>query len=54
MMKKMGPFLIDGSSFKGEIDNNFIIGSWWNHEIIKNSKQISPISGRVINQKVIF
>ena len=46
--------IIDGSSYKGEIDNNFIIGSWWNHQIIKNSKQISPISGRIIHQKVNF
>jgi len=53
-MKDTKVAIIDGSSFKGEIDNNFIIGSWWNHEIIKNSKQISPISGRVINQKVDF
>ena len=46
--------IIDGSSYKGEIDNNFIIGSWWNHQIIKNSKQISPISGRIIHQQVNF
>ena len=37
---------------KGETDKSALIGSWWNHEIIKISKQISPISGRVNNQKV--
>lgn len=47
-------FFIDGSSYKGEIDNNAIVGSWWNHEIVSNSKQISPISGRIIEQKVKF
>ena len=31
-----------------------MIGSWWNHEIVKNSKQISPISGRINKQKVKF
>ncbi len=47
-------FEINGSSFKGLTDASAIIGSWWNHEIVKNSKQISPISGRVIDQKVKF
>ena len=47
-------FYIDGSSFKGETTNDLMIGSWWNHSIIKNSKQISPISGRIIHQKVSF
>ena len=45
---------VDGSSFKGVTEHNSIIGSWWNHEIVKNSKQISPISGRIIKQKVNF
>ena len=45
---------VDGSSYKGETDNNSLVGSWWNHEIVKNSKQISPISGRIIKQKVNF
>ena len=47
-------FIVDGSSFKGETDKSALIGSWWNHEIIKISKQISPISGRVNSQKVKF
>ena len=46
--------LIDGSSFKGEAENNLLVGTWWNHEIIKFSKQISPISGRLLPQKVTF
>ena len=45
---------IEGSSYKGESESTTIIGSWWNHEIVKNSKQISPISGRIIKQKVKF
>ena len=47
-------FQIDGSSFKGETEKKFLVGNWWNHEIVKSSKQISPISGRVIDQKVRF
>ena len=48
-------FEIDGSSFKGQTDNNSIIGSWWNHEIInKNETQISAVSGRILPQKVKF
>ena len=46
--------LIDGSSFKGEAEVDLLVGTWWNHEIIKFSKQISPISGRLLPQKVIF
>tara|TARA_B100001057_G_scaffold465406_1_gene521517 strand:+ start:396 stop:1079 length:684 start_codon:yes stop_codon:yes gene_type:complete len=45
---------IDGSSFKGETDINHMVGTWWNHEIVKAKAQISAISGRVIEQKVIF
>ena len=45
---------IDGSSYKGETESSSQIGSWWNHEIVKKSKQISPISGRIMQQKVKF
>ena len=47
-------FEIDGSSFKGSTDNNSIVGSWWNHEIINKETQISAVSGRVLPQKVKF
>ena len=46
--------IIDGSSYKGEADKNFIVGTWWNHEIIKKKAQISGISGRIIEQTVTF
>ena len=45
---------IDGSSYKGDADENFIVGTWWNHEIIQAKAQISAISGRIIHQKVTF
>jgi len=45
---------IDGSSYKGKADKEFIVGTWWNHEIIKAKAQISGISGRIIEQTVTF
>ena len=46
--------IIDGSSFKGKADKSMIIGTWWNHEIVQKSAQISAVSGRIIEQKVKF
>ena len=46
--------IIDGSSYKGKADKNAIVGTWWNHEIIKANVQISAISGRIIEQNVTF
>ena len=45
---------IDGSSYKGKASTNAIVGTWWNHEIVKSKQQISAISGRVIDQNVTF
>jgi len=47
-------FIIDGSSFKGKVPNNYILGTWWNHSIVKADAQISAVSGRIIKQKVTF
>ena len=46
--------IIDGSSFKGKVDRDLIIGTWWNHEIVQKKAQISAVSGRIIEQKVEF
>jgi|TARA_B110001452_G_C15199613_1_gene416377 hypothetical protein len=46
--------IIDGSSFKGSIPINSIVGTWWNHKIVESEAQISAISGRVIEQTVTF
>ena len=46
--------IVDGTSFKGSTDKNYIVGTWWNHEIVKAKAQISAISGRVIEQNVTF
>jgi len=46
--------IIDGSSYKGKANKEFIVGTWWNHEIIQAKAQISGISGRIIEQNVTF
>jgi hypothetical protein len=46
--------IIDGSSYKGSALVDSIVGTWWNHEIVKTKQQISAISGRVIEQTVSF
>ena len=45
---------IEGSSYTGEANKEFIVGTWWNHEIVKAKAQISGISGRIIPQTVTF
>ena len=52
--KSDNDLIIDGSSYKGKASKDFIVGTWWNHEIIKAKAQISGISGRIIDQKVTF
>ena len=47
-------FIIDGSSFKGTVSNEFLLGTWWNHSLVKAPAQISAVSGRIIEQKVKF
>ena len=51
---KVGYLIIDGSSYKGTAEIDFIVGTWWNHEIVKSKAQISAISGRIIDQVVTF
>ena len=46
--------IIDGSSYKGNAPIDSIVGTWWNHEIVKAKQQISAISGRIIEQTVTF
>jgi len=51
---KNGKLNIDGSSFKGKVPADYLLGTWWNHEIVKAEAQISAVSGRIIKQKVTF
>jgi len=51
---KNDEYIIDGSSYKGKAPTNYLLGTWWNHNIIKAPSQISAVSGRIINQKVTF
>jgi len=47
-------FKIDGSSYKGNAPTDYLLGTWWNHSIVKAKAQISAVSGRIIEQKVTF
>jgi len=49
-----GNYIIDGSSYKGKSPTDYLIGTWWNHSIVKADVQISAVSGRIIKQKVTF
>ena len=49
-----GEFIIDGSSYKGKVPTDYLLGTWWNHSIVKAEAQISAVSGRIIKQKVTF
>ena len=50
--KSSKKFIIDGSSYKGKSSNDCVIGNWWNHQILKAKKQISPLSGSIKEQVV--
>ena len=49
-----GELVIDGSSFKGKVPSDYLLGTWWNHSLVKAKAQISAVSGRIIKQKVTF
>ena len=49
-----GEYNIDGSSYKGKVPKDYLLGTWWNHSIVEAKAQISAVSGRIIKQKVTF
>ena len=49
-----GQHIIDGSSYQGKAPIDYLLGTWWNHSIVKVKAQISAVSGRIIKQKVTF
>ena len=49
-----GVYTIDGSSYKGTTPVTYVLGTWWNHDIVEAKAQISAVSGRIIKQKVTF
>ena len=54
MKLQNGEYVIDGSSYQGKAPIDYLLGTWWNHSIVKAKAQISAVSGRIINQKVTF
>ncbi len=47
-------YIIDGSSYQGKTPIDFLIGTWWNHKINEAKAKISAVSGRIIQQNVVF
>ena len=47
-------YVLNGSAYKGNVDKDFVISSYWNHEILKKTLQVSAITCRLIEQKVNF
>jgi len=45
-------FIINGSSYVGEANQENVIGNWWNSKILETNTQISPLSGSIKKQKV--
>ena len=54
MKLENGEYIINGSSYKGKTPKEYLLGTWWNHSIVKAAAQISAVSGRIIKQKVTF
>ncbi len=54
MKLENGEYIIDGSSYKGKVPKNHVLGTWWDHSIIDAKAQISAVSGRIIKQNVKF
>ena len=52
--ENINKFIINGSSYVGEADQENIIGNWWNAKILETKTQISPLSGSIKKQKVKF
>ena len=52
--KDKNKFNIKGSSYTGEASIENIVGNWWSHKILQTESQISPISGSIKEQIVIF
>ena len=52
--KDENKFNIKGSSYSGEASSDNIVGNWWSHKILQTNSQISPISGSIKEQVVIF
>jgi hypothetical protein len=52
--KKKDNLIISGSENQLISPKEYPVGTWWNHEIVQAKAQISGVSGRIIEQEVIF
>ena len=51
---KNSTYKVSGTNYVGIINEPFRISSYWNHEILTVSKQVSGITCRILSQKVQF
>ena len=35
MILENGEYVIDGSSYQGKAPTDYLLGTWWNHSIVK-------------------
>ena len=52
--KEKNKLVITGSENQLLSPKEYLVGTWWNNEIVQTKAQISAISGRIIEQKVVF
>ena len=52
--EKKQELIITGSENQLSSPKDYLVGTWWNHDIVQAKAQISAISGRIIEQKVTF
>ncbi len=52
--KEKNELIISGTENNLVAPKEYVVSTWWNHEIIEAKAQISAISGRIIDQKVTF
>ena len=51
---KKDKYEVNGTKFKGQFKKPFLISSYWNHDIVTVSYQLSGITCKVTEQKVSF
>lgn len=51
---KKDKYEVNGTKFKGQFKKPFLISSYWNHDIVSVSYQLSGITCKVTEQKVSF
>jgi len=51
---KDNEFFIDGSSYNGPAPEDFMVGTWWNYEIINQKNKLVQFPEELLNKKLNF